>query len=119
MKRARITKMKLDELAAVDSGAQAIQGTVVLKRKVETPAGTPQQKPKPMTTVEKRSALTTATLGHTHLVYGIDDSAAGTTSEWPSSASDGPSPVPRRRASRFARSDSRATSSHSTPAACR
>ena len=74
MKRARIVKMKLDELAAVNAGAQAAQGTVVLKRKPDS------KKPAPMTSVEKRSALTTATLGHTHLVYGIDDSAAGTTS---------------------------------------
>src|SRR3954470_23250263 len=45
--------------------------------------------------------------------------SAGTTSVWPSRASDGPSPVPGMRAIRFARSGSRATSSHCTPLASR
>ncbi len=52
---------------------------------------------------------------------GTDHSAgsARTTSVWPSSSSDGPLPVPRTRATRFARSGTRAYSSHSTPFASR
>lgn len=73
VKRARVIKMRLDELAAVDVGAQEAQGTVVLKRGRETP---------PPTETKKRSAITTAVLGHTHLVTGIDEMQAGcTTSE--------------------------------------
>lgn len=71
MKRARVVKMRLDELAAVDVGAQEAQGSVVLKR---GRGGTPS------TEVKKRSALTTPVMGHTHLLYGIDDSMAGTSS---------------------------------------
>ncbi len=45
--------------------------------------------------------------------------SAGTTSVWPTNASDGASPVPGIRATRLARSGSRATSSQSTPASVR
>ena len=41
--------------------------------------------------------------------------SAGTTSRWPTNASDGPPPVPRSRATRLARRGSRATSSTSAP----
>lgn len=44
---------------------------------------------------------------------------AGTTSVWPISAIDGPSPAPGMQAIRFARSGSRATSSQATPFASR
>lgn len=71
MKRAKIVKMHLDELAGVDEGAQAEAGDVILKRR--------DQPAVPVTTT-KRSALTTAVLGHTHLLTGIDDAQAGTTS---------------------------------------
>lgn len=72
MKRAKIVKMKLAELAGVDLGAQEAQGTVILKRKEDGPA--------PATATTKRSAITTAVLGHTHLVTGIDDMQSGCTS---------------------------------------
>lgn len=71
IKRAKIIKMRLDELAAVDSGAQEAQGTIVLKRGREA---------SPPTETKKRSAITTAVLGHTHLVSGIDEMQAGCTS---------------------------------------
>ena len=51
--------------------------------------------------------------------YVQSGSSAGTTSVWPHSASDGPSPVPGIRATRFGRSISRAASSHWMPAASR
>lgn len=71
MKRARIVKFSLDELAGVDAGAQAEAGAVILKRKDGRTA--------PVATM-KRSAITTAMLGHTHLVSGIDDMQSGCTS---------------------------------------
>lgn len=81
MKRAKIVKMKLHELAGVDAGAQDVQGTVILKRKEESsePAAPPKEHITPVA-VEKRSALTTSAAGHTHLLYGLDDTLAGTTS---------------------------------------
>lgn len=73
MKRAKIVKMRLMELAGVDLGAQEAQGTVILKRKEDRA---------PATSTLKRSAITTAVIGHTHLVTGIDDMQSGcTTSE--------------------------------------
>jgi hypothetical protein len=69
MPRAKLTKLILTELAAVPTGAQDIQGTAILKSKAKGP-----------TSIAKRSALTSAQLGHTHVLYGIDDSMAGTTS---------------------------------------
>jgi len=74
MKRATIVKFSLDELAGVDAGAQAEAGTVVLKRRDERPST--------MVSTAKRAAITSAVLGHTHLVNGIDDMQSGcTTSE--------------------------------------
>ncbi len=45
--------------------------------------------------------------------------SAGTTSLWPTRASEGPPPVPGMRATRLARAGSRDTSSTSTPASAR
>jgi hypothetical protein len=39
-------------------------------------------------TVEKRSVLTTAVDGHTHLIYGVDDAAGGSTSSEPMPGSE-------------------------------
>lgn len=132
VKRARVIKMRLDELAAVDVGAQEAQGTVVLKRGRESDVaksvagarknlkaaiarherhmdGTEDtdeksqqkmmdemkaalaeldvkqddemdMKKRAPTETKKRSALTSSDLGHSHLLYGIDDAMAGTTS---------------------------------------
>lgn len=70
--RAKLTKLLLSELAAVPMGAQSAQGTVVLK--------TAMPGAKPMSSTTKRSAITTAVMGHTHLVGAIDDMQSGCTS---------------------------------------
>lgn len=70
--RAKLTKLLLCELAAVPMGAQSVQGTVVLKS--AAPGA------KPMSSTKKRSAITTAVMGHTHLIGGIDDMQSGCTS---------------------------------------
>lgn len=139
MPKAKLTKLILDELAAVPTGAQDVQGTAILKSKdgkakqptaIEksvsgarkwlkqaiarherhmngTEATSDKSQQKMMdemksaleelgvkqddeemdmkkrgepTAIAKRSALTTPQLGHTHVLYGIDDSMAGTTS---------------------------------------
>lgn len=98
MPRAKLTKLVLTELAAVPAGAQEIQGTAILKSKVAAPSVVVELEKDPRdilkgkdlkgkdpkaqapTAIEKRSALTTSVEGHTHLVYGIDDAMAGTTS---------------------------------------
>lgn len=72
LKKAKIVRLDVRELAGVDAGAQEAQGTVVLKHKLEMP-----QK---LVATSKRSALTTPVLGHTHLICGLDDHMAGTTS---------------------------------------
>jgi hypothetical protein len=94
MPRAKLTKLLIEELSHVDAGAQAAQGTVILKRApdggaadreraaafvapgqvLETAAAVP-----PPTAIAKRSVLTSAAMGHTHLLMGVDDSMAGTT----------------------------------------
>jgi hypothetical protein len=69
--KAKLTKVIIDEVAGVPVGAQEIQGTAILKSK--------DPHAKPPTAFEKRSALTTSTDGHTHLLYGLDDAMSGTT----------------------------------------
>jgi hypothetical protein len=69
--KAKLTKLKLVELAGVPEGAHDVQGTVLLKRKDE--------RAQPVA-VAKKSLLTTSSAGHTHLLMGVDDSMAGTTS---------------------------------------
>lgn len=70
--KAKLTKMQLVELAAVKAGAQDAQGSVVLKSAVDRSEANVR--------VQKKSALTTSAAGHTHLLYGVDDAMAGTTS---------------------------------------
>lgn len=72
MPKAKLKKMTIIELAGVGAGAQGVQGTVILKRKEEGD--------KPPSSIAKKSLLTTAVAGHTHLIWGVDDSMAGSTS---------------------------------------
>jgi hypothetical protein len=69
--KAKLTKLKLVELAGVPEGAHDVQGTVLLKRK--------DDRAQPVA-VAKKSLLTTSSAGHTHLLMGVDDAMAGTTS---------------------------------------
>lgn len=86
--KAKLTKLVIDELAGVDQGAQASQGTVILKRapgelpKADAPAipEAPKGARDASVEVKKKSALTSSVMGHTHLLYGIDDAQAGSTS---------------------------------------
>lgn len=84
MKRAKIVKLKLDELAGVDAGAQAAQGSVILKRKIEAPVEAALVEGQPLdrapTEIKKKSLLTSSVSGHSHLICGADDVQAGTTS---------------------------------------
>lgn len=67
--KAKLTKLLIAELAAVPTGAQEAQGTAILKRKDTAP-----------TQIRKQSAMTTATQGHQHLLYCVDESQSGSTS---------------------------------------
>jgi hypothetical protein len=67
--RAKLTKILIAELAGVPTGAQEVQGTAILKRKDARP-----------TAVRKQSAMTTATQGHQHLLYCVDETQSGSTS---------------------------------------
>jgi len=67
--KAKLTKLLIAELAAVPTGAQEAQGTAILKRKDAKP-----------TEIRKQSAMTTATQGHQHLLYCVDESQSGSTS---------------------------------------
>jgi hypothetical protein len=69
--KAKLTKLKLVELAGVKEGAHDVQGTVLLKRKDE--------RAQPVA-VNKKSLLTSSVVGHAHLMCGVDDAMAGTTS---------------------------------------
>ena len=59
--RAKLTKIVIDELAAVDEGAQGVQGTVLLKRAVAPVVKT-------MVRVAKQAVLTDEVDGHQHTI---------------------------------------------------
>lgn len=83
MKRAKIVKLSLDELAGVDAGAQSAAGEVVMKRKLD------DEKPETMVATTKRAALTSAVMGHSHLLNSVDDMQSGCTSSEKIERADG------------------------------